>query len=104
MLGFVPSPLPPWRPTICSPRTAAVTAVMSSITRRIVLAVLVACAAGAHAEEGSRHLAPGFSTRAAQSKLVVVPADMELFSISAGGIQEPRADWTESAQKNFKAA
>jgi len=29
---------------------------------------------------------------------------MELFSISAGGVVEPRADWTEAAQKNFVAA
>ena len=77
---------------------------MSSIHRRILAAILVACAACAHAEEGSKHLAPGFTQRAAHSKLVIVPADMELFSISAGGVQEPRADWTDAAQKNFKAA
>jgi hypothetical protein len=35
---------------------------------------------------------------------VIVPADMELFSISAGGVTEPRADWTEAAQKHFKTA
>jgi len=29
---------------------------------------------------------------------------MELFSISAGGVQEPKADWTEAAQRHFKAA
>lgn len=52
----------------------------------------------------ARHLAPGFHSRPAGSKLVIVPADMELFSISAGGIQEPKADWTEAAQKNFKEA
>jgi hypothetical protein len=52
----------------------------------------------------TRHLAPGFSVRPAASKLVIVPADMELFSISAGGIQEPKADWTEAAQRHFKTA
>jgi hypothetical protein len=36
--------------------------------------------------------------------LVVLPPDMELFSMSAGGVVEPRADWTEAAQKNFAAA
>jgi hypothetical protein len=55
-------------------------------------------------ESDPKHLAPGFHTRPAGSKLVIVPADMELFSISAGGVQEPKADWTEAAQKNFKAA
>ena len=52
----------------------------------------------------SRQLAPGFTTRPASSKLVILPADMELFSISAGGVSEPRADWTESAQKHFSDA
>jgi hypothetical protein len=62
-------------------------------------------AAAAHAQEAdTKHLAPGFHARAAGSKLLIVPADMELFSISAGGVQEPKADWTEAAQRNFKAA
>lgn len=74
----------------------------SSIVARIFLVLLLA-AGSAHAED-SRHLAPGFTTRPAPSRLLVVPADMELFSISAGGVSEPRADWTESAQQHFKAA
>jgi hypothetical protein len=52
----------------------------------------------------SRNLAPGFSQRAAGSKLVIVPVDMELFSLAAGGLLEPRADWTDAAQKHFRAA
>jgi hypothetical protein len=56
----------------------------------------------AHAQT-SRQLAPGFTSRPAASKLVVVPVDMELFSLSAGGVQEPRADWTDAAQTHFKA-
>ena len=51
----------------------------------------------------SKNLAPGFSQRPAVSKLVVVPADMELFSIGAGGVAEPRADWTLAAQKNVQS-
>lgn len=54
--------------------------------------------------QNARNLAPGFTQRPAASKLVVVPSDMELFSISAGGVQEPKADWTEAAQRHFKAA
>src|SRR5215208_2053443 len=68
-----------------------------------VAAVLFAGAMKAQ-EPDSKHLAPGFHARPAGSKLVIVPADMELFSISAGGVQEPKADWTEAAQKNFRAA
>lgn len=57
-----------------------------------------------HRAEPTQHLAPGFTTRPAGSRLLVLPADMELFSISAGGVEEPRADWTEAAQKHFKTA
>ena len=76
----------------------------SRITRSLLLALLLA-AATVQAQEGpSRHLAPGFTARTADSRLLVLPADMELFSISAGGVVEPRADWTEAAQRNFVAA
>ena len=52
----------------------------------------------------SRNLAPGFSTLAKGTKVVVMPLDIELYSISAGGVPEPRADWTEIAHKNFREA
>lgn len=73
---------------------------------RISLVLAAALFAGTlHAQESDpRHLAPGFTARTAGSKLLILPPDMELFSISAGGVQEPKADWTEAAQKNFKAA
>jgi hypothetical protein len=78
---------------------------LSRFARPLLVALALAAGGGvAQADEASRHLAPGFTTRAAGSKLVVVPADMELYSISAGGVIEPRADWTEAAQKNFAAA
>lgn len=65
-------------------------------------AVLAAVALQAHAGEPQR-LAPGFTERAADSRLLVLPADMELYSMSAGGVIEPREDWTRAAQKNFVA-
>ncbi|MEY4652664.1 MAG: hypothetical protein RI884_1245 [Pseudomonadota bacterium] len=52
----------------------------------------------------SPQLAPGFIQRTAGSTLLVVPADLELFSISAGGVSEPRADWTSAAQRHFREA
>jgi hypothetical protein len=73
-------------------------------TRPLLVAMLLATASVQAQEAPSKNLAPGFSTRPAESRLVIFPADMELFSISAGGVVEPRADWTESAQKNFVAA
>jgi hypothetical protein len=36
--------------------------------------------------------------------VLVLPADIELFSVSAGGVAEPRADWTDAAQKHFAQA
>lgn len=50
------------------------------------------------------NLAPGFSTLPKGSKVAIMPVDLELFSISAGGVPEPRADWTEAAHSHFKAA
>lgn len=52
----------------------------------------------------ARNYAPGFMARAPGSKLVIVPFDMELYSLGAGGVAEPRADWTEAAQKHFREA
>lgn len=52
----------------------------------------------------SRNLAPGFTTLAKGARVVIMPPDIELFSISGGGILEPKADWTEAAMKHFKAA
>ena len=52
----------------------------------------------------SMNLAPGFTTLAKGTKVLVMPLDIELYSISAGGVPEPKADWTEVAHKNFRDA
>lgn len=78
---------------------------MPMLLRNLVILAAVLLAGTLQAQESdTKHLAPGFHGRAPASRLVIVPADMELFSISAGGVQEPRADWTEAAQRNFMAA
>lgn len=69
-----------------------------------VLVLASLAAAQAQAQNTSRNLAPGFTKRATGSKLVIVPPDVELFSQSAGGVLEPKADWTDAALKNFRAA
>ena len=76
---------------------------LSRGSQALLLALLLA-AASVQAEEPPAHLAPGFTTRTPGSRLLVLPADMELFSMSAGGVIEPRADWTDAAQKNFVSA
>jgi hypothetical protein len=52
----------------------------------------------------SKNLAPGFSTLPKGATVAIMPADIELFSISGGGVLEPKADWTEAANRHFKAA
>lgn len=52
----------------------------------------------------SKKLAPGFTTLAKGAKLVIMPTDIELFLISAGGVLEPKADWTDAASKHFRVA
>ena len=52
----------------------------------------------------SRNLAPGFDMLPKDAKVVLMPTDIELFVISAGGVLEPKADWTQDAIKHFRAA
>jgi hypothetical protein len=52
----------------------------------------------------SRNLAPGFNALPKGARVVIMPTDIELFSISAGGVLEPKADWTEAASRHFKTA
>ena len=63
------------------------------------LVLLVAGAAAA----AQTHLAPGFTRLPPDSRIALMPADVELFEISAGGVEEPRADWTDAATRNIMA-
>lgn len=58
----------------------------------------------AAAQSANRNVAPGFAGIAKSDKLVVLPVDLELFSLSAGGVAEPKADWTAAAQQHMRAA
>lgn len=52
----------------------------------------------------SKNVAPGFGALATADKVVLMPVDVELFSLSAGGVAEPKADWTAAAATHMKAA
>jgi hypothetical protein len=52
----------------------------------------------------AKNRAPGFEAIPKASTIAVMPVDIELFEISAGGVIEPRADWTEAASRHFRAA
>mgnify|MGYP003384646605 CR=1 FL=1 len=69
-----------------------------------LLAGLVLCASTSASFAQSPNLAPNFTSLPNGAKVVMMPTDIELFSISGGGVQEPKADWTEAASKHFKNA
>ena len=70
----------------------------------LVAVFILACAVPVTAAAQSKNLAEGFSVLPKNARVVIMPTDIELFSISAGGIPEPKADWTEAAARHFKAA
>lgn len=49
-------------------------------------------------------LAEGFAHLPENASVAVMPIDVELFSISAGGVLEPQAEWTTKAHDNLKQA
>jgi hypothetical protein len=67
-----------------------------------IIALLFASAAAGAAQ--TRNLAPDFKFLPRDATVVIMPTDIELFVVSAGGVMEPKADWTEAANKHFKAA
>jgi hypothetical protein len=69
-----------------------------------LLCIALAWAVAQPARAQSRNLAPGFAGLPAQAQLLMAPLDVELFSVSAGGVWEPRADWTDTAQRLLKQA
>lgn len=70
----------------------------------LAAASFAALIAGAGPALAQTSLAPGFAALPQGAKVAIMPTDIELFSIGAGGIAEPKADWTEAASRHFKAA
>lgn len=75
-----------------------------AVSRVLSLCFVLLFSAPVHAQQDVRNLAPGFSVLPKNAKVVLMPTDIELFSISGGGVLEPKADWTEAASRHFKAA
>jgi hypothetical protein len=65
---------------------------------------LVGLLVAASAWPQSKNLAPGFASLPKGASVVIMPTDIELFSVSGGGVLEPKADWTEAASQHFKRA
>jgi hypothetical protein len=75
---------------------------MHKILAATLALIVLACAGPVQAQ--SRNLAPGFESLPKGAKVALMPTDIELFVISAGGVVEPKADWTEAASKHFRDA
>ena len=60
--------------------------------------VLTACVQTAHKTTGT--LKAGTENR----RIVLMPVDIELSVLNAGGVTEPRADWTNSGREHVRAA
>jgi hypothetical protein len=62
-----------------------------------IFLILIAPSAGAQTNR-----AEGFSKLPPGAKIALMPVDIELFEVAAGGVAEPRADWTTSALRHIK--
>ena len=71
---------------------------------RVVLVSALALLVSSPAYPDERNLAPGFKTLSKSAKVLIMPPDVELFSISGGGVVEPKADWTAAAHSHIHAA
>lgn len=68
----------------------------------LVGATMLAAASLASADK--LQLAPDFANLPRDAVVLIAPLDVELFSMSAGGVLEPKADWTAAAQAHMKDA
>lgn len=74
---------------------------LQKLVCRLLFVLLAALSSGAHADSKQ---APTFTTLASGAKIVLMPMDVELFLVSAGGVLEPQAEWTTKALDNLKIA
>ena len=64
-----------------------------------LLAVLAGCAASVKRQTPELRREPGSTPT-----IVVMPLDVELSQLTAGGMEEPQAEWTEAAHEHMRAA
>jgi len=65
----------------------------------ILCLVFIGCVQGTayHKKEAPHSLPPN-------SRVLLMPTDIQLFELTAGGLEEPKVDWTIAAQKHVHAA
>ncbi len=67
------------------------------VFRAVALGLLLAGSA-----LGQTNRAAGFSALPQGAKIALMPVNIELFEIGAGGVPEPRADWTTTAVRHLR--
>jgi hypothetical protein len=73
--------------------------VLRLVVAVVSLAVLAGCAAAVKRQTPELRREPGVTPT-----IVVMPLDVELSQLTAGGMEEPQAEWTEAAHKHMRAA
>jgi hypothetical protein len=73
------------------------------VNRALRFLVLASLAALASACTTTKVLQPEIPHRfdAAQAKILIMPLDLELYELEAGGVTAPRADWTHTAREHL---
>jgi hypothetical protein len=59
----------------------------------VLCAALIGCAPGNHFETAKQ-----LRRNEGQARILVMPADIQLSELTAGGVEEPKADWTDAAR------
>lgn len=76
--------------------------IRSWFPHRLWLAALLMLPFVARAADSAR--AEGFTRLPQGAVVALMPLDIELFTISAGGVLEPQAEWTARAHENLRQA
>ena len=69
----------------------------------LALACLLPLLSGCATQQSVNPASPPLFT-AGQQTVLLMPIEVELFELTAGGLQDPRADWTEAANRYVTAA
>lgn len=74
------------------------------LTRGVTVALLLLAAAGCTTTRGFQTTEAEAQSPERGARILLVPPDVELAEITAAGLEEPRADWTELGTRNLLAA
>jgi hypothetical protein len=83
----------------CCARSVAQTVTLRLVVAVLLLAFLAGCATAVKRQTPELRREPGVTPT-----IVVMPLDVELSQVTAGGMEEPQAEWTEAAHKHMRAA